>query len=398
MNSIESALTTLALGQPVVLLDHVGRENEGDLICPAETITQAIMAQMIQHGSGIVCLPMTAARAKALALPLMVAENTALYHTNFTVSIDAKVGVSTGISAADRVRTVQAALQDQQQGNSLDRPGHLFPLVAHEHGVLARPGHTEGALDLVRLAGFEPMAVICELMHADGTVMRQDALTRFAAEHDYVTVTIDDLIAYRWQHESIVKLKVSSTLQLAHMGEVTMRLFYNPIDQQESLLISKATTHPHPLVRLHSACFTGDVLGSLHCDCQSQLHKSMQLIAEQGGHLLYLPQEGRGIGLANKLKAYNLQANGYDTVEANELLGFAPDLRDYAVAAQILHAIGVTNPRLLSNNPTKLAALKTLGITPTLVPLPGELTTHNQHYLATKQALGHLMETVAYAE
>lgn len=393
--TIEQAILDLKRGSMVILVDDEGRENEGDLVIAAEYATAQSINFMARFGRGLICLPMAEALVDKLALPMMTRCNRSPYGTAFTVSIEAASGVSTGISAQDRAHTIQVAISPNSMPKDIISPGHVFPLRALSEGVLKRAGQTEGSVDLMKLAGLTPAAVICEIINEDGTMSRRDQLAVFAREHDIPIVTIKDLIDYRIQHESLVEAAVTTRLPLQRHGDFAMTLFSNQLDDREHFTLSKMPLDAHqaPLVRIHSECITGDVFGSCKCDCGSQLEQSLSLIAAQGGVLIYLRQEGRGIGLTNKLKAYALQEKGYDTVDANMELGLPVDSRNYAVAFQILKHMGIDKVRLLTNNPLKVDAMAQYGIKVTeRIPLLVNTTPENQTYLKTKQEkLGHFL-------
>ncbi|HBI21550.1 MAG TPA: bifunctional 3,4-dihydroxy-2-butanone-4-phosphate synthase/GTP cyclohydrolase II [Legionella sp.] len=393
--TIEQAILDLKQGSMVILVDDEGRENEGDLVIAAEYVTAQSINFMARFGRGLICLPMADALVDRLDLPMMTRCNRSPYGTAFTVSIEAASGVSTGISAQDRAHTIQVAISPDSGPKDIISPGHVFPLRARPEGVLKRAGQTEGSVDLMKLAGLTPAAVICEIINEDGTMSRRDQLTVFSREHDIPIVTIKDLIDYRIQNESLVEPTVTTRLPLQKHGDFTMTLFENQLDEREHFALSKMPTETHqvPLVRIHSECITGDVFGSCKCDCGSQLEQSLSLIAAQGGVLIYLRQEGRGIGLTNKLKAYALQEKGYDTVDANVELGLPVDSRNYAVAFQILKHMKIDRVRLLTNNPHKVEAMTQYGIQVTeRVPLLVNTTPENQTYLRTKQEkLGHFL-------
>lgn len=394
-SSVEEAIKALKAGRMVILADDESRENEGDLVIAAEFATAEAINFMSRFGRGLICLPMTEAMIDKLALPMMTTVNRSPYKTAFTVSIEAAQGVSTGISANDRARTIQVAVDPQSGPDDIITPGHVFPLRACPRGVLERTGQTEGSVDLMRLAGLQPAAVICEILNDDGSMSRRDQLIQFANTHDLLLVTIKDLIEYRIRHEHLVEVSSTTRLPIQHHGDFTMMLFTNQLDQKDHFALYKPPVSPErpPLVRIHSECVTGDVFGSCRCDCGLQLQQSLAYIAAEGGVLIYLRQEGRGIGLANKLKAYSLQDQGYDTVEANVQLGLPIDARNYAIAFQILKHMGIESLRLLTNNPDKITALQQYGLhvverIPVLVPM----TPENQTYLKTKQdKLGHLL-------
>lgn len=399
--AIEEALEALRQGRPVVVLDHEERENEGDVVCAAEWVTPDIVNFMATHARGLVCLALTPERLEELDLPLMVPEekNTARRGTAFCVSIEARDRVTTGISAADRARTIRVAVDPATRPEDLARPGHVFPLRAAKGGVLKRAGHTEASVDLCRLAGLRPAAVLCEIMNADGTMARPDELREFSRRHGLPMVRISDVIAYRLRHEKLVTRVAAPDLPTAR-GHWRIHAFHYELEDETHVALVMGALEPDAaaLVRLHSECLTGDVFGSSRCDCGDQLHRAMEVIAEEGaGVLLYLRQEGRGIGLANKLRAYELQDRHHkDTVEANFLLGFGADLRDYAVGAQILAELGVRKVRLLTNNPGKCRALAAYGLEVVeRVPLELPPRRDNLAYLRAKKAkLGHLLDSV----
>jgi len=363
--NIESAIEDIKEGKIVILVDDEDRENEGDLMIAAEKVTPEVINFMTKYGRGLVCLSLTPERIEELKLPMMVSNNRSKFQTAFTVSIEARRGVTTGISAADRAATVLTAIDDGTEAEDLISPGHIFPLRAREGGVLVRSGQTEGSVDLARLAGLKAAAVICEIMNEDGTMARMPDLAIFARKHHLKIITIADIIKYRMRNESLVRRGATVSLPTEYGGTFTAIAYENDIDSSHHLALVKGEIHPEDevLVRVHSQCLTGDVLGSKRCDCGDQLHKAMAMVEEEGkGVIVYMSQEGRGIGLINKLKAYSLQEDGKDTVEANEELGFKDDLRDYGIGAQILVDLGVHKIRLMTNNPRKIIGLEGYGI------------------------------------
>ena len=370
--------------------------NEGDLMIAAEKVTPESINFMATYGRGLVCLALDARIIEALDLPLMVDKNTSQYKTGFTVSIEAKRGVTTGISAADRATTILTAVADNAKPDDLARPGHIFPLRARRGGVIVRAGQTEGSVDLARLAGLKPAGVICEVMDEDGTMARMPSLQKFSEKHGIGICTIADLIEYRMRTESFVKKAVEAKIQSEYGGAFKVIVYENDMDDfQHIALIKGDIKKDEPvLVRVHSECLTGDIFGSLRCDCGNQLRKSMLMMAEAGsGVLLYVRQEGRGIGLVNKLKAYNLQDQGLDTVEANEKLGFRPDLRDYGIGAQVLADLGVRKMRLITNNPKKIVGLEGYGLSVVeQVPMEIPPNEYNKSYLECKKLkMGHTL-------
>ena len=397
--AVEEVLADLQKGRVVVIVDDEDRENEGDLACAAEFITPEIVNFMATHGRGLICLPMTAERLDALQIPPMVQENTARRGTAFCVSIEARRDVTTGISAADRARTIRVAVDAATVPSDLARPGHIFPLRAAAGGVLKRAGHTEAIVDLARLAGLNPAGVVCEIMNPDGTMARLAELLPFAAAHGLKLLSIADLIRHRMRTERLVTRVASPTLP-TDRGAWTIHAFHTELEDRTHVALVMGDPKPDEpvLVRVHSECLTGDVFGSTRCDCGQQLHVAMERIRAEGkGVILYLRQEGRGIGLANKLRAYELQDDHQkDTVEANLALGFQADHRDYGVGAQILYDLGIRRLRLLTNNPGKYVALKGYGLELVeRVPLEAPAGDDNRKYLETKKRkLGHLLESV----
>jgi len=396
--SVEDALEAFRQGKMIIVVDDEDRENEGDLTIAAEKITPEAINFMATHGRGLICLSMTPERLDELEVPLMVSQNTSRFETAFCIPFEAKARTTTGISAADRAATVLAAIDPATTPKDLSRPGHMFPLRARSGGVMERAGQTEAAVDLARIAGLYPAGVICEIMNEDGTMSRLPELTRFAKKHGLLIVTIADLINYRTRTESLVK-KVASAKLPTEFGEFEMHVFVNQLDKKEHVALVRGdiSSGKDVLVRVHSSCLTGDVLHSIRCDCGEQLAAAMKLISAEGrGVLLYLNQEGRGIGLANKIRAYELQDEGFDTVEANERLGFKADQRDYGMGVQILRELGLKSMRLLSNNPRKLVGVEGYGLSVTeWLPLEMPASDTTRRYLKTKKdKLGHRLSGV----
>ncbi len=397
--TIDEVLEELREGKIVILVDDEDRENEGDLVIAAEKITPEAINFMAKYGRGLICLSLDPEIIEQLKLPLMVYDNQSPFKTAFTVSIEARHGVTTGISAADRAHTILTAVSDDARPEDLVQPGHVFPLRARRGGVLFRTGQTEGSVDLARLAGLKPAGVICEIMNDDGTMARMPELKKFGKKHDIKIATVADVIAYRMRNESFVKEAAETVLPTPY-GEFKAVAFMNDIDDYEHLALIKGDIDPEKptLVRVHSQCLTGDVFGSYRCDCGPQLEEAMEMVQKEGrGVILYMQQEGRGIGLCNKLKAYALQDQGRDTVEANEELGFDADLRDYGVGAQILASLGVKRMKLMTNNPKKIIGLEGYGLEMVeRVPIESKPRPENMKYLMTKcHKLGHLMKVGA---
>lgn len=394
-SSIEDAIAAIRAGKMVILVDEESRENEGDLVVAADFATADTINFMACFGRGLICLPMAEALIDKLDLPMMTSANRSPYGTAFTVSIESATGVSTGISAQDRARTVQVAIDPNSGPQDIICPGHMFPLKAKSLGVLERKGQTEGSVDLARMAGLTPAAVICEIVNEDGTMSRREQLMAFAKEHSLLLVSIADLVEYRIKHEKLVDVVATTRLPIDRHGDFTMMLFSNDLDNAEHFALIKEpkALNKVPLVRIHSECITGDVFRSQKCDCGAQLDQSLAYVAAEGGVIIYMRQEGRGIGLANKLKAYSLQDKGYDTVEANEQLGLPVDSRNYAIAYQIMKYLGIDAVRLLTNNPQKVAAFEQHGVKVVeRIPVVVPATKENQAYLKTKQEkLGHML-------
>ena len=394
--STEEAIKEIRAGRMVILVDDEDRENEGDLTMAAEAMTPEAINFMAKYGRGLICLSMTGEKIDSLNLPLMVEQNTSKYQTGFTVSIEARCGVTTGISAADRATTILTAVADEAQPTDLVKPGHVFPLRGRNGGVIVRAGQTEGSIDLSRLAGLKPAGVICEIMDEDGTMARMPALEKFSEKHGIGICTIADLIEYRMRTESFVKRVAETVIPTSIAGEFKAVVYENAVDDLLHIAMVKGHIDPEKpvLVRVHSECLTGDIFASLRCDCGDQLQTAMEMIdQENAGVLLYIRQEGRGIGLVNKIKAYALQDQGLDTVEANERLGFKPDLRNYGIGAQILVDLGVKKMRLLTNNPKKMVGLEGYGLSLTeQIEIETEPNEYNRNYLECKKLkMGHLL-------
>ena len=396
LSKVEEALEEIRQGRMVILVDDEDRENEGDLTMAAEKVTPEAINFMAKHGRGLICLSLTEERLNELRLPMMVSDNTSRFQTAFTISIDARMGVTTGISAADRACTILTAIKEDTRPEDLVAPGHIFPLKARKGGVLVRTGQTEGSVDLARMAGLRPAGVICEVMKDDGTMARLSDLRIFAEEYGLKIVTIADLIKYRMNKESLVRRIANAKLPTKYGGTFTAVAYENDIDLYHHIALLKGEIKPDDvvLVRVHSQCLTGDVFGSKRCDCEEQLHTAMGMIEKEGkGVIVYMRQEGRGIGLANKLRAYNLQDEGKDTVEANEELGFKADMRDYGIGAQILADLGLHRIRLMTNNPRKIIGLQGYGIE-VVERIPIETKPHQENieYLKVKaKKMGHLL-------
>lgn len=394
--SCEELIDELRAGRMVILADDEDRENEGDLVMAAEWVTPEAINFMATHGRGLICLALTEERTEQLQLPLMVSNTNNKFKTNFTLSIEAAEGVTTGISAFDRAHTIRTAIKDDAKPSDIHSPGHVFPLLSRNGGLLVRAGHTEASVDLARLAGLKPAGVICEIMNEDGSMARMPELKKFAKKHDLKIGCIADVIRHRLQYDSLVKREVEVRLP-TEFGDFRLFGYSNLVDGAEHVALVMGNPDPERpcLVRVHSECLTGDVFTSRRCDCGSQLHAALRQVAEEGeGVVLYLRQEGRGIGLLNKLRAYQLQDTGHDTVEANEKLGFKADLRDYGIGAQILRDIGLRKLKLLTNNPKKIIALDGYGLEVSeRVQLQSEPHADNIAYLTTKrEKMGHILD------
>ncbi|HIJ57411.1 MAG TPA: bifunctional 3,4-dihydroxy-2-butanone-4-phosphate synthase/GTP cyclohydrolase II [Deltaproteobacteria bacterium] len=396
----EEAIEQIKAGKMVILVDDEDRENEGDLTIAADAVTPEAINFMAKYARGLICLSLTGKKIDTLDLPMMVDNNTSPFGTGFTVSIEARCGVSTGISAQDRATTILTAVADDAQSRDLVRPGHIFPLRAEDGGVIVRAGQTEGSVDLARLAGRRPAGVICEIMDEDGTMARMPALEKFSEKHGIGICTIADLIEYRMRMESFVRRVAETVIPTLHAGDFKMVVYENDVDNLLHIAMVKGEIDPDEpvLVRVHSECLTGDIFGSMRCDCGDQLARAMQMMNQEGkGVFLYIRQEGRGIGLVNKIKAYALQDQGLDTVEANRELGFKPDLRNYGIGAQILVDLGVRKMRLLTNNPKKMVGLEGYRLSiEEQVPIEIPPNEHNRCYLECKKLkMGHLLNVEA---
>jgi 3,4-dihydroxy 2-butanone 4-phosphate synthase/GTP cyclohydrolase II len=396
-STIADAIEDIRNGKMIILVDDEDRENEGDLCMASEFVTPEAINFMAKYGRGLICLTLSDEFMERLKIPMMVSDNQSRFKTAFTVSIEAKRGVTTGISAADRATTVRAAIADDAKPEDIVSPGHIFPILARKGGVLVRTGQTEGSVDLARLAGLKSSGVICEIMNDDGSMARMPDLEIFAKKYDLKIATIADLITYRMKNESLVRRAATATLPTLYGGEFKLIVYENDVDEMKHIALVKGDIKPgdEVLVRVHSECLTGDVFGSMRCDCGEQLQMAMEMVAQEGkGVIVYMHQEGRGIGLVNKVKAYELQELGKDTVEANLELGFKEDLRDYGIGAQILVDLGVKRIRLLTNNPKKVVGLEGYGMTIVeRIPIEMQPNKANVRYLKTKkEKMGHLLK------
>jgi 3,4-dihydroxy 2-butanone 4-phosphate synthase / GTP cyclohydrolase II len=396
LSTIPEAIEDIKAGKFVIVVDDEDRENEGDLVMAAETVTPDAINFMAKYGRGLICMPVTGERLEQLRIPMMASNNTSKFGTPFAVAVEARDGTTTGISAADRARTVQVMVDPKSKPEDILMPGHLFPLRAREGGVLVRTGQTEATVDLARMAGFRPAGVLCEIMNEDGTMSRMPQLEKFAKKHGLKIISVADLIAYRYRHERLV-VKVAEAKLPTQFGDFKIIAYRSNTDPTEhvAVVMGNVNTEEPVLVRVHSQCLTGDVFHSLRCDCGEQIEIAMKRIAKEGrGVVLYMRQEGRGIGLHNKIKAYALQDKGMDTVEANLALGFKADQRDYGVGAQILADLGIKKMRLMTNNPKKMSGLASYGLTIVeQLPITTKPNPHNKRYLSTKQhKMGHLLK------